>query len=71
MNIIDISTLITTVGFPIVVCIAAGFALKYMYDTMMKRLDEESRRHHEEMEKVTEALNNNTQALTVLTERLT
>lgn len=66
-----IVTLITGVGFPIVCCIACGYALKYMYDTMMKRLEEESKRHEDETEKLTTALNNNTLAVTVLTERLT
>lgn len=64
-------SMVTTVGFPIVACGACGFALKYMYDTMMRRLDEESKRHETETDRLTEAINNNTLALTVLTERFT
>ena len=55
----DIMTLITTVGFPIVCCGA-------LFWRMMK----ESDNHKEEMEKVTDALNNNTQALIRLEESL-
>lgn len=66
----SIITIVSTLGFPIVACGAMGAFVKYMYDTMNKRLDAETEKHSEEMDKVTEALNNNTQALTVLTERL-
>lgn len=65
-----VMTLVSTLGFPIVACGACGAFVKYMYDTMMKKLDDESRRHAEEMKTVVDALNNNTLAVTMLTERL-
>lgn len=65
-----ITALVTSVGFPILVSIACGYALKYMFDVMMRRLEDESKRHAEEVEKITEALNNNTTALTILSERI-
>lgn len=52
-------TAISTVGFPIVACIALFWNNK-----------EQDKRHLEESTKFTEAINNNTIALTKLTERL-
>lgn len=54
-----IMTMVQTLGFPIVCCGA-------LFWRMMK----ESDNHKEEMEKVTDALNNNTQALIRLEESL-
>lgn len=66
----EIITAITTVGFPIVACIAMGWYVKYITDKHEKAQREESERHKIEMEKMTEALNNNTLALTILTENI-
>ena len=55
----EIMTAITTVGFPIVACIGMGVYIKYItdkYDTARSEM--------------TQALNNNTIALTVLAENL-
>ena len=54
-----IMTMVQTLGFPIICCGA-------LFWRMMK----ESDNHKEEMEKVTDALNNNTQALIRLEESL-
>ena len=54
-----ILTAIGTVGFPIVAC-AAMFWLNY----------KTGERHREEMNKITEAVNNNTLAITKLTSEL-
>lgn len=59
MDIASISQLISTVGFPIA-CVCAMF---YMWD-------KERESHKAEMDKVTEAVNNNTLALTKLEEHL-
>ena len=59
MDIASISQLISTVGFPIA-CVVAMF---YMWD-------KERESHKAEMDKVTEAVNNNTLALTKLEEHL-
>lgn len=59
MDIASISQLISTVGFPIA-CVCAMF---YMWD-------KEREAHKAEMDKVTEAVNNNTLALTKLEEHL-
>lgn len=55
----EILSAITTVGFPIVMTLL----LLYMYR-------EQDKTHKEEMDKVTEALNNNTQVLSNLKELL-
>lgn len=59
MDFTTISQLIGSLGFPIVACI--------MLYLRMEKADE---RHREEMDKLTESLNNNTLALTKLSERL-
>ena len=69
--------IIQTVGFPIVVAIAAGIFIKYMYDKgredlkdqrerYNEMLADERTRHADEEQRITEALNNNTVALTKL-----
>ena len=54
-----IMTMVQTLGFPIVCCVA-----------LFRRMTKESDNHKAEMEKVTDALNNNTQALIRLEESL-
>lgn len=56
MDINAITTLIGSVGFPIVMCLL-------MYTEMGKQ----SKRHEEEMEKIRQALENNTLAISTLT----
>ena len=54
-----IITVIQSVGFPIVMCGAMGWYVKYITD-----------KHNAEMQSITTALNNNTVALTKLCEKL-
>lgn len=49
MDVTAITTLITTVGFPVVVCLAMMYYVKYLND-----------QHKEEIDKLSEALQNNT-----------
>lgn len=60
MNVNDIITAISTLGFPIVMCAALFWK--------MNKQDEE---HKYEMDKVSEALNNNTLALQHMVDVLT
>ncbi len=53
------TTLIGSLGFPIVMCL-----LLYC------RMDKQDENHKSEMKKITEALNNNTQALTALATKI-
>lgn len=59
MDVQALTTIIGSLGFPIAACIACFWMLN-------KERDD----HKAEMNKVTEAINNNTLALTTLTERL-
>ena len=54
--------------FPIVACVAMGWYVKYIQDSYRKDISDISTRHKEEMDKVTEALNNNTLAIQRLTD---
>lgn len=59
MNLNDITQIISTVGFPIVACGALFYEMNV-----------QSKRHAEEMDKMTEALNNNTLAITELRDNI-
>lgn len=59
MDVNTIIQLVTTLGFPIVCCIA-----------LFWRMIKSDENHKEEMEKLSEALNNNTLAINKLNERL-
>lgn len=72
---------VSTLGFPIVMCGGMGWFVKYMYDKHREDRTKTDEEHHKEVEDltksfstqldaVTEALNNNTIALTKLCERL-
>ncbi len=54
---------ITSVGFPIFACLAMGYYIKHTIDCYREDIKELQKDHKEEIGKVTEALNNNTQAL--------
>ena len=60
--------LITTVGFPIVACGGMAWYVKYITDRNREDLKEERTQHDQEMQKVTDALNNNTLAIQKLTD---
>lgn len=55
-------------AFPIVACVVMGWYVKYIQDNYRKDISDISARHKEEMDKVTEALNNNTLAIQRLTD---
>ena len=55
-------------AFPIVACVVMGWYVKYIQDNYRSDINSISARHKEEMDKVTEALNNNTQAIQKLTD---
>ena len=68
MDINGVITAITTVGFPIVMCGAMGWFVKYSNDQHIQQMDAERALHDQEMKDVTAALNNNTVALQKLTD---
>ena len=63
-------TLIGSLGFPIVACVACGWYCKYQSDYYRAEVKEIQAEHKEEISKVTEALNNNTLALQKLVDKL-
>ena len=62
--------LISSVGFPIVACLGMGWYVKYQTDSYKEEVKEMRKEHKEEIGKMSEALNNNTQALIKLTDKL-
>lgn len=66
----DMVGLISTVGFPILACGAMAWYVKYTNDQHSAQLDDIMAQHQDEMAKVTEALNNNTLAITKLCDKL-
>lgn len=63
MNINDILTAVTTVGFPIVCCGAMMYYVKYTTDKHREEIETLNTQHKDEMKEVTNAVNNNTLAL--------
>jgi hypothetical protein len=63
----QIFSVIGQYAFPIVACVVMGWYVKYIQDNYRKDINDISVRHRDEMEKVTEALNNNTLAIQKLT----
>ena len=55
-------------AFPIVACVVMGWYVKYIQDNYRKDISDISARHKEELDKVTQALNNNTLAIQRLTD---
>lgn len=67
---VDWVQLISSVGFPIVACLGMGWYVKYQTDNYRQEVKEMQKEHKEEIGKMSEALNNNTEALIKLTEKL-
>ena len=63
----QIFSVIGQYAFPSVACVVMGWYVKYIQDNYRKDINEISIRHRDEMDKVTEALNNNTLAIQKLT----
>lgn len=66
----EVIKLIQLVGFPATLCIVLLIGFKYIFDKFMAEMSQERESHRQEMETVTTAVNNNTVALTKLSEKL-
>lgn len=66
----DVVQLISSVGFPIVACLGMGYYVKYQTDTYRGEVSDMRKEHKEEIAKITDALNNNTIAVTKLCDKL-
>lgn len=70
MDATAISNMVSTLGFPIVLCGVLIVGFKYMFDKFMERNAQILTDHKEEMDAVTSALNNNTVVLQKLCDKL-
>lgn len=66
----DVMTLIQTVGFPIVMCGAMAWYVKYISDKNREQITAEREAHKEEMNEVIKAINNNTVVIEKLIAKL-
>jgi len=63
MSVQDIVTIIQGVGFPIVMCGAMAYYVKYITDKNRDSMNDLNERHTNEINQVSQAINNNTLAL--------
>ena len=61
---------ISAVGFPIVAAVGCGYFVKWQYEQNVKQVEEMRKEHKEEVQHMTEALNNNTLALQKLIDKI-
>ena len=66
MDLANITQLITTLGFPVVACVCMGYYVKYITDRNREEIHSLNEQHRQEMAEITQAVNNNTLALTSL-----
>lgn len=66
----QIWTAISQYAFPIVMCVAMGWYVKYREDKHSEAISTLNRDHKEEVSKMVAALNNNTLAITQLSDYL-
>lgn len=62
--------IVSTLGFPIVMCGAMAWYVKYSTDESNKRIDALNSTHKEEVTSIKDALNNNTLVLQKLIDKL-
>ena len=70
MGINEILTAIATVGFPIVACCAMAFFFSRVNDNYRNDIKEINAQHKEEMDAMTQAINNNTMVIQRLVDRM-
>lgn len=66
----DLYNLVTTVAFPIVMCGAMGWYVKYTHDHHRADIKELNAQHAEETELLSQAVNNNTLVMQRLVDKL-
>lgn len=70
MDIGTVTQLISTMGFPIVMCGAMAYYVKYSTDKHRDEVNNLNAQHKDEMTQVTQAINNNTIALQKLCDKM-
>lgn len=66
----ELVSAVSTVGFPIVCCAITMYFLKYVMDKNREDLNALNDLHRSEMKEVTQAITNNTLALTKLCDKI-
>lgn len=62
--------LVSTLGFPIIMCGAMAWYVKYITDQNNMRIDNLNKTHNDEVTSIKDALNNNTLVLQKLIDKL-
>ena len=70
MNMGDISQLISSIGFPIAMCVLMCYYIKYTQDNYRTDINNLNEKHKEETTNLVQAINNNTLVIKELSERL-
>lgn len=65
----DVVQIISAVGFPIVAALGCAYFVKWQYEQNQKQLEEMRKEHKEEVQKMTDALNNNTLVIQKLVDK--
>lgn len=61
---------INNYGFPVAVCAAMGYFVKYSYDNNRKDINDMNEKHREEIKELTSVIENNTLAIQKLVNKL-
>lgn len=61
---------VKTIGISAVFVLIMAYFVKYMFDKFMKMVDDLNTRHNEQIEQLTEVINNNTIAIQKLSDRI-
>ena len=70
MNVTQMMQIVQTMGFPVAMCVAMGWFVYWQTKEHNRRMDDLHDKRREEMNAITTALNNNTIALTKLTDNI-
>lgn len=70
MNIGELSQLISSIGFPIAMCVLMCYYIKYTQDNYRTDINNLNEKHKEETSSLIQAINNNTVVIKELSERL-
>lgn len=70
MNVADLVSIITQIGFPIAACIFMGWFLKDLINKQREETKELNAQHKEEMLSFRTAIDNNTEALNRIIDKL-
>lgn len=65
-----VMTSISTLGFPVVACVALAIFYNKVNDNYRNDIKEMNASHRQEMDKITEAVNNNTMVIQKLLDRM-